>query len=228
MSPALPNHVAIIPDGSRRWAKSKGLPPRVGHEITFFETTPKLIRCLLTAGIHTITLWAFSTENWARSAQEVDWLMQIFVRFVDETRESAAANAVRVRHIGRRDRLPIELKRALFVAEESTVSGKRGDLNIALDYGGQDELANACAKYRAHACTKPDSLSSYLFTAGQTYPNPDLVIRTSGEQRLSGFMPWQTAYSELYFTRVLYPDMSEADIHSALDWFSTRQRRHGT
>jgi len=241
----IPNHVAIIPDGNRRWAKNKGLPTLEGHR-KGFEAANADIRRSRDLGIHTMTLWAFSTENWNRSKEEVDYLMALYENNIDSNLKEAKKEGARIIHLGRKDRIPASLRAKVIKAEEETKDFTNFVLNIALDYGGHDEILRATegifADIEAGKLKIEDIkneigkykdkypyylFTNYLDTKNQPNPYPDLVIRTSGEQRLSGFLSWQCAYSELYFTDLHMPDFGPEEFTKAIEDFSNRNRRFG-
>lgn len=241
----IPNHVAIIPDGNRRWAKSKGLPTLEGHRRGFNAANAD-IRKSRELGIHTMTLWAFSTENWNRSKEEIDYLMDLYETNIDENLKEAKKEQARIIHLGRKDRIPSTLKDKIIKAEEETKDFTKFVLNIALDYGGHDELLRATEKMFADIQEGKINIEdiksevgkyknkypyylykNYLDTKDQPFPYPDLIIRTSGEQRLSGFLSWQAAYSELYFTNLHMPDFGPEELTKAIEDFSSRNRRFG-
>lgn len=241
----MPNHVAIIPDGNRRWARSRGLPILEGHR-RGFEAVNAVIRVARDLGIHTMTFWAFSTENWNRSKEEVSYLMKLYAQYLDDHLQEALDNDTRIIHLGRKSRLPKVLRKKIEEAETRSATNKTHVLNIGLDYGGQDEILRAVQKIAEdigqNKITAKDLykevgkyngkypyyfFKNYLDTGDQAYPYPDLVIRTSGEQRLSGFLSWQSAYSEFYFADVHMPDFKEEEFKKALVDFTSRERRFG-
>lgn len=211
----VPDHIAIVLDGNGRWARSRGLPATKGH-----EAGAKAIRRVLDTardlGVHTLTLWGFSTENWKRSPKEVQKILGLIKKYLREELENAKKEGVRFCHIGRRDRLPKDLLRWIKKAEDETKGNSKYVLNVALDYGGRDEVVRAVRKIiedEIHAEKVDEELfASYLDTADQPYPYPDLFIRTSGEQRTSGFLPWQMVYTEFYFEQDHLPDMTPEEI----------------
>ncbi len=223
----LPNHIAIIPDGNRRWAKERNLPTLEGHR-RGAETSIKLSRKARQLGIPVLTFWAFSTENWSRAKDEVAGLFGLHHMMKIYVKEAIQDN-VRISHLGRKDRLPKDLLKSIEDAEEKTKNNDKYFLNIALDYGGQDEIIRAIHKltHEELANLTPETFESNLDTAHLPYPNPDIIIRTSGEHRTSGFMPWQSAYSEYLFLDKYFPDMNEDDIEKAVEDFSNRKRRFG-
>lgn len=224
------NHLAIIPDGNRRWAKEKGLPTLEGHR-RGLDAARKIVKYCRSVGIHTLTLWAFSTENWERTRKEVSYLMRLYAEMTDKFLSEAKKDKVRIVHLGRRDRIPDFLLKKVENAEKETANFDKNILNIALDYGGRDEIIRAIEKINdkrrtTNELTEKD-FNQFLDTAGQPYPNPDLIIRTSGEMRTSGLMIWQAAYAEYIFLGKHFPDMTTGDIDDAIQEFERRQRRFG-
>ncbi len=226
----IPHHIAIIPDGNRRWAKAHHLPTLEGHR-RGFNIAIKIGRKIRLLGVHTLTMWAFSTENWNRSPKEVDYLMRVYEGFVQTYLKEAIKEKIRIVHLGRKDRIPKTLLQKITDSEEKTKDFKKYILNIALDYGGRDEILRAVKKITNHKSQitnlSEENFNDFLDTSGQPYPNPDLVIRTSGEQRTSGLMIWQAAYSEYIFINKHFPDINDEDIESAIREYSKRQRRFG-
>lgn len=239
------NHIAIIPDGNRRWATEKGLPQLEGHK-KGAENIIKLIRKAAELNIHTMSLWGFSTENWNRSDEEVAYLMKIFEEMMDVNLKEALKNDTRIIHLGRKDRLSERLRNKILDAEDKTKNFEKHTLNIGLDYGGQDEIIRAVQKICAEVKEgkiEPSELANitgkyqdkyplylfkdYLDTEDQKYPYPDLIIRTSGEKRLSGFMMWQAVYAEFYFTDKHLPDFGPDQLVEAIVDYSNRNRRFG-
>lgn len=241
----IPKHIAIIPDGNRRWAKERGLPTLLGHK-QGFDTANAVIKKSRELGVHTMTLWAFSTENWNRSKEEVDYLMKLYEDNIEKNLKEALKDDVRIYHLGRKDRIPAALKEKIIKAEEQTKDCKTFVLNIALDYGGHDEILRATKKIVEDVQSgkiKTEDLSqtsgsyngkypyymykNYLDTGDQPNPYPDLVIRTSGEKRFSGFLSWQIAYSEFYFPKEYMPDFGPKELVRAIEDFNGRERRFG-
>lgn len=226
----IPNHIAIIPDGNRRWAKEHGYPTFEGHR-RGFDVAIKIGRRVRKLGIHTLTLWAFSTENWNRSKKEIGYLMKLYENFLDKNLEEAIKEEIRTIHLGRRDRIPKKLLQKIKNSEEKTKHFNRYILNIALDYGGRDEVIRAIQKLQTQnlklKTITEEVFSELLDTVGQPYPNPDLIIRTSGEMRTSGLMIWQAAYAEYIFFEKHFPDLIEEDINWAVEEYERRQRRFG-
>ena len=218
-------HIAFIMDGNGRWAKKRGLPRDHGHRfgVTAFETVLKHCEKL---GIQTVTVYAFSTENWKRPREEIDALMKIFTDYMEEAFAEFESYDLSVRFVGDRTTLPKELAAKMDRLEEKT-SGKTHTVNIALNYGGRAEIVaavNSLIASGAEWVTEED-ISSALYTSPS--PDPDLVVRTGGECRVSNFLMWQSAYSEYYFTKTLWPDLSLGEIDSAVNDFLHRQRRMG-
>lgn len=226
----VPNHIAIILDGNRRWARARGLHPWEGHR-RGFDAAKRVAKASRDLGVNTITLWGFSTENWDRSKEEIDQIMKLLKRFVDEFQKEAKRDQVRLVHLGRKDRLPQPLVDALSRLEEVTREYKKHVLNIALDYGGKDEIIRATKKIIEDGVSsdKVDEklFSSYLDTGNQPYPYVDLFIRPSGEQRTSGLLPWQMSYAEIYWEEDNLPDMTGEKLKEAILDYSRRRRRYG-
>lgn len=217
------NHVALIADGNRRWAREKNLPSFEGHR-RGFENIKKLLKKGRDLGIKVMTFWVFSTENWKRKQEEVGYLMKLAQEVIEVQLKEAIEEETRIVHIGRKDRLPPELKTKIEKAEEQTKKFTKYYFVIALDYGGHDEIMRAAAKMKDIGTEK---LDDYLDTSILPYPNPDLIIRTGGEERLSGFMTWQSAYSEYFFSPLHFPDFTPEELEKAAEEFKSRQRRFG-
>ncbi|HVT01644.1 MAG TPA: polyprenyl diphosphate synthase [Patescibacteria group bacterium] len=231
MDLSVPNHVAIIPDGNRRWAKEKGLPSLEGHR-QGMEAAVNIARAARELGIHTLTFWAFSTENWTRTKDEVAGIVSMGSIFIDRYTKEAVRDQVKIIHIGRKDRMPSSLLKKMTDAEGKTKQFDKYILNIAFDYGGRDEVLRAIQKLNQEPRTSNQELTEqdfaqFLDTAGQPYPNPDLIIRTSGEQRTSGLMIWQAAYAEYLFVKKYFPEFNKEDLKMAIEDYSNRQRRFG-
>lgn len=223
-------HVAIIMDGNGRWATERGWPRLVGHR-RGAERVKQIVRAAPDLGVNWLTLYAFSTENWKRSTEEVLGLMGIFARYIRREADAMSAEGVRLRFIGGRERLDPKLQALMSGIEARTAGNCRLNLTVAINYGGRDELVRAASRLAARIAagetgspTEAD-LAACLDTAG--HPDPDLVIRTSGETRTSNFLPFQAAYSEYEFTPVLWPDFTPAHLAEILDRTSLRQRRFG-
>lgn len=224
----VPNHVAMILDGNRRWARARGLKPWEGHAAGY-EAIKKLARASRELGVHTFTIWAFSTENWERPKEEVDQIMQIFRKALVQVKEDAIKEEVKVIHIGRKDRLPIDIVNQISDVEKTTSQFSENTLNFAVDYGGHDEILRAVNKILKSKINVIDAkqFESFLDTASQTYPYVDLFIRTSGEQRTSGLFPWQMDYAEYYFEQEHLPDFTPEKLKEAVLDYSRRRRRFG-
>ncbi len=226
---AIPRHVAIIPDGNRRWAREKLLPATEGHRIAGSkEHMLELLRTFKELGISYFSLWVFSTENWNRDKGEVSKLLSLFEQVLRELRPDFMKEQVRFRHLGRKDRLPLPLQQEIDSLEEATKEFNRFNLQLCLDYGGRDELTRAINKM-LHSGVKEineEDVSRFLDTEG--IPDPDLIIRTSGEQRMSGFMPYQGTYAEFYFASIHFPDFGSEQLREAVDEFSRRKRNFGS
>jgi len=220
--------VAIILDGNARWAAAHGVPVAEGHR----EGTRALRRTVeaaISLGIGAVVVYGFSTENWTRPPDEVDDLMEIFGETIDRELPDLARQGVRVRFLGRRDRAPEELQNKMAELEAATGTNDRLDLWIAFDYGGRAELADA-AKRLVQAGITPEEIDEDTFARAlyePELPDPDLLIRTAGDQRISNFLLWQLAYAELVFLDTTWPDFGEADLRAALGEYATRERRFG-
>lgn len=227
-----PRHVAIIMDGNGRWAKAQGKPRLRGHEAGA-ESVRRTIRAARRHGVQYLTLYAFSVENWSRPALEVKALMALLGNFLERNEKEFHENKIRLRVLGRRSDLPKAINETLLRVEAATENYTEATLILALSYGGRTEIANAARRLAQAACEgkiDPAKIDEAA-VAGAMYlpdvPDPDFIIRTSGEIRLSNFLLWQSAYSELYFTDTLWPDFTEADFDTALEEFARRNRRFG-
>ncbi len=225
----VPHHVAIIMDGNGRWAKARNLPRRAGHEAGT-ENLRRIIRACVEFNVKILTIYAFSTENWGRPNWEVRALLHILETVIDRELAELKSEGVQLRHLGELDRLPGNLQRKVQEAIRNTCENDRLIVNVALNYGGRGEIVRAIQHMIkdgiAPEDVTEDLVSSYLYTAGM--PDPDLVIRTSGELRTSNFLTWQGAYSEYYYTPILWPDFGREAFRDALIEFSQRERRYGT
>jgi undecaprenyl diphosphate synthase len=217
-------HVAIIMDGNGRWAKQRHLPRAVGHQ-RGVEAVRNLARAALQTSIEALTLYAFSSENWRRPADEVSDLMGLLKRFILSDLEEFVADGVRLKVIGDYKALPTDVVELIDNALARTAGNRRSILAVALNYGSQQEIARAAAKAAVKGPVTPETIEAELDTAG--LPPLDLVIRTSGEVRLSNFLLWQAAYAEFWFTDVLWPDFTPAHLEEALASFARRERRYG-
>jgi undecaprenyl diphosphate synthase len=224
----IPKHIVLFPDGNRRWAKEKGLASLEGHTRGYKNLLDFSEWCK-NRGVKVLTAFGFSTENWNRSPEEVNYLMKLLTTCLTDNLDRYMKDGVRVRTIGQRDRLPEPLKQAIKKAEESTKNNSNLFLNLAISYGGKWDILNAVKKIveeKIPAEKIDESLfESYLSTAD--LPTPDFIIRAGGEKRMSNFVLWQAAYSELYFSPKLWPEFSEKDLDEALEEFDKRQRRFG-
>jgi undecaprenyl diphosphate synthase len=215
-------------DGNGRWAETRGLPVAEGHRAGT-RALRRTVEASIDLGVVSLTVYAFSTENWTRPSDEVDALMGIFEETIERELPDLAAQGVKVRFIGRRDRAPDALQDRMLAMEAETVMNDRIDLWVAFDYGGRAELVDA-ARRLIEAGTRPEDVDEETFAAALADPEllePDLLIRTSGEQRISNFLLWQLAYSELVFVDCLWPDFEERHLHEALEEYSRRRRRFG-
>ena len=229
----IPEHVAIIMDGNGRWAKSRGLPRIIGH-----KKGSEALRDILTGcqqlGLRYLTIYAFSAENWKRPQVEITDLMELLRHYLDREIASLHKNGVRLRIIGDTSRLAPDIRNQINAAEKLTENNNAFNLTVALSYGARQELTQAVQALAARiesgevaaSAIDETTVSSLLYTRG--LPDPDLLIRTGGEQRLSNFLLWQSAYTELYFTPVLWPDFSMTHLHEALLEYANRERRYGT
>ncbi|MBP9869862.1 di-trans,poly-cis-decaprenylcistransferase [Patescibacteria group bacterium] len=227
MTPAL-NHLAIIMDGNRRWAKERGMPSLEGHRAGY-ERMKEVGDWCLDRGIQTLSVFAFSTENWNRAEEEVGYLMDLLEKALTNELQHFAGKGVRMKVVGSRDRLRPSILRAIEAAEKNTAENTKATFAICLNYGGRPEILNVCKKMIADGL-KPEEVTEAEF-AKRLYwpdmPDPDLIVRTSGEERLSGFLTWEGVYSELYFTNKHWPDFDEEELDKALEEYASRQRRFG-
>lgn len=222
---SVPRHVAVIMDGNGRWAQQRLLPRSMGHRAGV-RSARKIVRAAATAGVEALTVYAFSQENWQRPAQEVSLLMQLFLRTLSKEIGALHKNRVVLRFIGAHHDFSTELRELMRRAEVLTQDNDGLKLVVAVGYGGQQDIVAAAA--RVAASGQPltmETVAAHLTTCG--LPEPDLMIRTGGEQRISNFLLWQLAYAELYFTDTLWPDFTDQHFNDALDWYANRQRRFG-
>jgi undecaprenyl diphosphate synthase len=231
--PCLPRHVAIIMDGNGRWAKNRRLPRAAGH-MAGVAATRNIVRAAVDVGLENLTLYAFSSENWKRPATEINHLMNLFRSYFRDDVDELVERNVRMRVIGSRERSASDIVDMIEDGEARTAANTGLNLIFAFDYGAQEEIV-AAARELALAAMRgeidpsqitPEYFSKHLSTSG--LPDPDLLIRTSGEHRLSNFLLWQSAYSELVFTDTLWPDFTRSEFIGALEAYASRERRFGT
>jgi len=228
----LPRHVAVIMDGNGRWAKTRGMPRIMGHR-RGVDALKDLLRCCRDWGIPALTAYAFSTENWGRPLEEVEFLMTLFERILHQELAEMMAENVKIRFVGNLDALPRSLYAEIEKSMIDTENNRGTQFTVATNYGGRQEILQACraiATQVQQGTLEPDSIdetlfASHLYTHG--IPDPDLLIRTSGEMRISNFLLWQMAYSEIYITDTLWPDFDRTEFHRALTDYQQRQRRFG-
>ena len=226
---SLPRHVAIIMDGNGRWAKARGLPRTAGH-----KKGADALRTILSAcrdsGVEYLTIYAFSSENWKRPSDEINDLMQLLKLYLHQELDSMHENNVRMRFIGDMSKLDTDIRANIKDATEMTQHNHKFNLTVALSYGSRQEIVRAVQKILSKSVAPADITEEMITQALDTadLPEPDLLIRTGGEQRLSNFLLWQSAYTEFYFTDVLWPDFDKAHFAKALEEFATRERRFGT
>jgi len=226
----LPKHIAIIPDGNRRWAKEKGLLTFEGHKKGFNQAI-EIGKKARELGIKVLTLWAFSTENWKRTSEEISYLMDLYYQMIEINIQDALKEKIRIIHLGRKDRISNKLRLKIMEAEEKTKNFDKYYLAIALDYGGRDEIIRTINKINQSKISiknfSEEKINQFLDTRDLPYPSPDLVIRTSGEIRTSGFMIWQAAYSEWIFYPKYFPDFTPFDLEKCIEEYKKRKRRFG-
>jgi len=229
---ALPRHIAVIMDGNGRWARERGLPRVEGHRKGVAAVRETITTCAR-LGMECVTLYSFSVDNWKRPADEVAGLMALYAEHLVAERQEILENDIRLIQIGRREGLPREVLRELETTEQLSAANRRMTLALALNYGAREEIVDACRKLAARVARgelKPEQidealLAAELYTAG--LPDPDLLIRTGGEMRLSNFLLWQVSYTELYVTPVLWPDFRQEHLFEALRTYAGRARRFG-
>ncbi|MGC1183885.1 MAG: polyprenyl diphosphate synthase [Candidatus Dormiibacterota bacterium] len=226
--PALPRHIGIIMDGNGRWARRRGLRRSAGHRAGI-QAIRRVMDAADKAGVHCLTLYAFSTENWSRPRQEVATLMRLFEQTLQAEVDELHSNGVRIKVIGRRQQLSTRLQKLVEDAERLTAKNSIGVLNVAINYGGRAEIVDGVRQLAAAGTDlsqlEEEQLAGALYTAG--LPDPDLIIRTAGEMRTSNFLIWQAAYAELYVTETYWPDFGADDLRAALADYSGRNRRFG-
>lgn len=223
-----PVHVAVIPDGNRRWARGKGLDELEGHKKAgAYENLRALLNEAKNLDVKYFTIWAFSTENWNRSKKEVDALFELISGLLEKIEEDLVKDKIRFRHLGRKDRLPKKLLEVIEKLEERTKEFNDFNLQICLDYGGRDEIVRAINKAIKSGVSEIEEGDLHNYLDSYEIPDPDLIIRTSGEYRMSGFMPFQSTYSEFYFTDIHFPDFGPSELRKAIEEFGKRKRRFG-
>ena len=224
----IPQHIAIIMDGNGRWAASRGLPRLAGHRAGT-DNLRRIITACVEFGIKYLTIYAFSTENWGRPREEVEGLLHILGNVIDKELSELHKEGVQLRHIGHLEKLDKRLRKKVLHAVELNRENSRLILNVAFNYGGRDEILCAIQRIIEDKINPEDLsielISQYLFTAGT--PDPDLIIRTSGEMRISNFLLWQAAYSEWYVTPTFWPDFDKEELYKALESYNQRERRFG-
>lgn len=224
----VPRHVGIIMDGNGRWARARGLPRAAGHRAGT-ENLRRVLRAAVEFGVSILTIYAFSTENWSRPEGEVKALLTILEGVIDRELQELHQEGVQLRHVGRLKRLPAKLQQKIQQAIELTKNNQRLLLNVAFDYGGRAEIVDAARHIIADGVpadeVTEELISRHLYTAG--LPDPDLIIRTSGEMRISNFLIWQGAYAEYYASPANWPDFDKDELHKALRTYTQRERRFG-
>lgn len=232
MSDTLCKHIAIIMDGNGRWAKKRGMPRTFGHK-KGAENVVNITRAMKESGVKYLTLYAFSTENWQRSQDEVSALMQLLRDYLDKEFKEIMENNVRIVFIGERDMLAEDIQQKIKTVEAESAGNTDLTLCIALSYGSRQEILCAAKKAMTLALEKkisPNDLSVEMFSSllyTKDIPNPDILIRTSGEQRISNYLLWQLAYTELFFTNTMWPDFGKDELLDIIEKFNTRERRYG-
>lgn len=224
----VPRHLGLILDGNRRWARAQGIPQMEGHR-KGYENLKTIGKASIERGIQYVSAYVFSTENWNRSKEEVRYLMKLLIWVAKNEVNELHKENIRVRFVGSTERLSPQVIKAIQAAEERTKNNTRGTMALCLNYGGQQEIADALKELirqgTAADDVTPELITQHLYAAD--IPPVDLIVRTSGQQRLSNFMIWRAAYSELYFVEKHWPEFSEADLNKALDWYANQQRRFG-
>jgi undecaprenyl diphosphate synthase len=224
--PDVARAVAIIMDGNGRWAKRRGLPVAAGHRAGSRALRP-VVEAAIDLGVQSLAVYAFSTENWSRPPEEIEALMDTFSETIDRELQDLAREGVRTRFVGRRDRAPAELRRKMAELEAATAESNRLQLWIAFDYGGRAEILEAARRAAEAGVRDLDEETFASFLYEPRMPDPDLLIRTAGELRISNFLLWQVAYSEFVFVDKLWPDFSGEDLRAALEDYASRRRRFG-
>jgi len=222
----IPKHIAIIMDGNGRWASERNLPRIIGHKVGS-ESVREIIRVCLELGIEYLTLYSFSTENWQRPKEEIKGLMELLKFLLKNEVDELIKRGVSIRAIGKLDYLPNDVKDELFKAIEKTKNNNKLKLYLALSYGGRQEILDAVNKIIKSKLKSIDEENFRNFLYDPTLPDPDLLIRTSGEYRISNFLLWQISYSELYFTKTLWPEFRREEFIKAIEDYSKRKRKFG-
>lgn len=225
MKVKIPNCLGIILDGNRRWAKAKGLSSLEGHRVGLLETLKNTVLFVRDRGIKNLVVYMFSIENWNREPAEVSYLMDLFRESIKKEKEKWIQEGIKVRFVGQRERFSQDLQEAMNNAERETVHNSRITLWACLSYGGRAEITAAAIAAAKDGEITEDTINDNLWTSGM--PDPDIIIRTSGEKRLSGFLTWQSVYSELFFVDEYWPDFSEKILDRVLEEFAVRERRMG-
>lgn len=225
----IPLHIGFIMDGNRRWARAKGLPTLEGHRAGLNNGVYKVLDGCLARGVKYVTLFAFSTENWDRSKEEIGYLVKLFRKMINDKLDELHQKNVRLNFIGHLGDWPKTMQEDMQRAIEKTAINTAMTVNVALSYGGRPEIVDATKRIIEDGL-KPEEItvekfSEYIYEAGQ--PDPDIIVRTSGEKRISGFMLWQAAYAELYFTDIHWPDFNEAEVDKVIAEYNHRERRFG-
>jgi len=221
-------HLAIIMDGNRRWAKERGMPGIAGHKAGY-ERLKEIAEASFDRDIKVVTVFAFSTENWKRSEEEVGYLMELFEFALTKDFLNFADKGIRIKVIGRREDLSETIVSAIDKIEQQTEKNEKGTLAVCINYGGRAEIVDACRKLIEDG-VGPDEVDERVLTSRMYWPDmpdPDLVIRTSGEERLSGFLTWEAVYSEIYWCEKYWPDFDQVELDKALEEYASRQRRYG-
>ncbi|ADK81970.1 polyprenyl diphosphate synthase [Sediminispirochaeta smaragdinae] len=229
----IPKHIGIIMDGNGRWAERRGKPRSFGHK-SGTDTAKKVITSAIEMGIEWLTLYVFSTENWKRPEREVRFLMELIRRYMKSEAPFYHKNKIRLHHLGDPERLPEEIRREIVEASEATSHYDRLHLALAINYGGRDEILRSFQRWVTATLEKGETISSAPTSEEfSTYldlpeaPSPDLIIRTAGEQRMSNFLLWESAYSEYYFSEVLWPDFDGEELSKAIEFYRGRKRKYG-
>ncbi|MDQ5938575.1 MAG: undecaprenyl diphosphate synthase [Patescibacteria group bacterium] len=224
----IPEHIGIIVDGNRRWAKKQNLPSLEGHRVGA-NRIKEIAEYALTRGVKILTIFVFSTENWKRSQEEVGYLFKLFTDFLNNEAENLSKRGIKLQILGDRSKFDDHFMRVIDNAEKITTEADKGLLNLCLNYGGRDEIVKAVQKIVANKVAESDITEDLIKQNlySKNIMDPDFIIRTSGEQRLSGFLTWQSVYSELYFAQKMWPEFSKDDFDLALAEYSNRQRRFG-